>query len=239
MNTNPYGAQTIRPECGTGSRFTLIELLVVIAIIMILAVLLLPALYSVKATSEGMRCVGNMKQIGSYIVLYSDDSDGWYPKPEGEVEWGKGDPVTGGPGWTNALRIQNNAVREIFKCRSDEEREFSYSFNAHEPFMHAGEQRRSWRTNEFARSRVSPSKIILVEESKTAMFTKIDSDHDNYTQKTTPINDKVHRGFAVTFIDGHAEKIKRYDFRFVSYYTDRFSGWLGSGWTNNPNQTVR
>lgn len=219
--------------------FTLIELLVVIAIIMILAGLLLPALYSVKATSEGMRCVGNMKQIGSYIVLYGDESAGYYPKPEGEVEWEKVDPATGGPGWTNALRIQNRAVRAIFKCRSDQEREFSYSFNAHEPFARAGFQRASWRTNEFARCRVSPSRIILVEESKTAMFSKIDSDHDNYTQNTTPIDDKIHRGFAVTFIDGHAEKLKRYDFRMVTYYTDRMSGWIGSSWTNNPGQVVR
>ena len=216
--------------------FTLIELLVVIAIIMILAGLLLPALYSVKATSEGMRCVGNMKQIGSYIVLYGDENSGYYPKPEGEVEWEKVDSATGGPGWTNALRIQHRAVRAIFKCRSDQEREFSYSFNAHEPFARAGFQRASWRTNEFARCRISPSRIILVEESKTAMFSKTDSDHDNYTQKTTSINDKIHRGFAVTYIDGHAEKIKRYDFRLVTYYTDRMSGWLGNSWTNNPGQ---
>ena len=66
-------------------RFTLIELLVVIAIIAILAALLLPTLYSVKAASEGMRCVSNMKQIGTYLLMYADESSGYYPKPEGVV----------------------------------------------------------------------------------------------------------------------------------------------------------
>ena len=219
-------------------RFTLIELLVVIAIIAILAALLLPALYSVKAASEGMRCVSNMKQIGTYLLMYADESSGYYPKPEGVVEWEKTDPDTGGIGWTNALRIQNKAPRAIFKCRSDQEREFSYSFNAHEPYARAGNQRASWRNIEFARSRISTSRVILVEESKTEMFTKADSDHDNYTQRTTPVEDKRHRGFAVTFIDGHAEKLKRYDFRTVSYYTDRMSGWLGGSWTSDPAQIV-
>ena len=218
--------------------FTLIELLIVIAIIAILAALLLPALHSVKAASEGMRCVSNMKQIGTYLLMYADESSGYYPKPEGVVEWEKVDPDTGGVGWTNALRIQNKAPRAIFKCRSDQEREFSYSFNAHEPFARAGNQRTSWRTNEFARCRISTARVILVEETKTEMFFPVDSDHDNYTQRTTPVEDKRHRGFAVTFIDGHAEKLKRYDFRMVSYYTDRMSGWLGSNWTSNPGQVI-
>jgi prepilin-type N-terminal cleavage/methylation domain-containing protein len=220
-------------------RFTLIELLVVIAIIAILAGMLLPALNNARANAECMKCVGNMKQIGYYLVLYADSSNGFYPKPEGTVEWEEVDPETKGPGWTNSLRITMNAQREIFKCRGDKERQFSYSFNAHEPYIRAGSVRTSWHSSNFAKGKVSNSSIILVEETKPEMFYAVDSDHDNYTQNTTPISDAVHRGFAVTFADGHAEKLKNYNFRKVTYYTDRYSAWLGNSWTNNPNQVIQ
>lgn len=60
-----------------GARFTLIEMLVVIAIIAILAALLLPALHKSVEQGRVVRCLANLRQIGSAHQLYISDHYGF------------------------------------------------------------------------------------------------------------------------------------------------------------------
>ncbi len=59
--------------------FSLVELLVVISIVAFLVVLLFPAYRTFMERAQSVRCVGNLKQIGTGIGLYAAENDGHYP----------------------------------------------------------------------------------------------------------------------------------------------------------------
>ena len=65
------------PHLTIEKTFTLIELLVVIAIIAILASMLLPALNRARDTAKKIKCAGQLKTLGTYLILYTQDCDGY------------------------------------------------------------------------------------------------------------------------------------------------------------------
>lgn len=86
--------------------FTLIELIVVIAIICILTSLLLPSMSKVRALGRSVKCLSNVRQLGSAFQMYCDDNNDMMP--------------ANGPSpyWFNAL---NFYIRnwQIFQCPED------------------------------------------------------------------------------------------------------------------------
>jgi len=65
--------------------FTLIELLVVIAIVALLMAILLPALQRARKQARAVVCQANLKQWGSVLALYTEDSQGLLPEMGGSL----------------------------------------------------------------------------------------------------------------------------------------------------------
>jgi prepilin-type N-terminal cleavage/methylation domain-containing protein/prepilin-type processing-associated H-X9-DG protein len=76
--------------------FTLIELLVVIAIIAILAAILFPVFAQAKEAAKRTQELSNYKQISTGALIYSGDSDDFFPLHEHWVGPDAGNPT---PGW--------------------------------------------------------------------------------------------------------------------------------------------
>ncbi len=192
--------------------FTLIELLVVIAIIAVLAAMLLPALNKARERAKIIKCVSNLKQMGIFMHLYADNSDGFFPVQYYKTEspWLK---------WSEQLR---NGTGEKFsdkalQCPGDVVLfdKISYGFGYHwgrwdsAGAVYGGHV----KINQV----VMPTYLVQLIDAKSWVF----SPHKSTWEDHLPM--ERHNGvFNMLFTDGHAQSKKA---RTFGLYAGPSLGW--------------
>jgi prepilin-type processing-associated H-X9-DG protein len=100
--------------------FTFVELMVIIAVIGMIAVLLLPAFSHAKARSKRIDCVNNLKEIGTSLRVWSDESNSAYPSDVSTNLGGSKEYLTSGDVMPYFRCISNNlSSPKILVCPVD------------------------------------------------------------------------------------------------------------------------
>lgn len=208
--------------------FTLVELLVVIGIIALLISILLPSLARAREQGNRTKCLSNLRNIMSAMIIYSNENKGFYPKSATTGAGVEDDVIF----WQAARNLDHSAIapmlgrpvkREILICPSDNVDARRHTGNGGYRFSYSMNLRMS--RIKVVRVVNQTEKVVFYEEDENtlddcnasldqnASIDLLSIRHDNTRQlpdnESTGISLNGGRYGNAAFVDGHVEYVER------------------------------
>ena len=198
--------------------FSLVELLVAIAIIAVLAALAIPAIAGAQERSHSVACLGQMRQIGSAVLLYAQDNQGRFPRS------GHSAGPNHEPGWAASIAPYLGAhaadataewINREFRCPCKTgPGTYSYGMNV---FFEVGQgdsylgRPATWRCS---MQGPGPARTSLLAETRSGSGGAMTADHfmchqwSSLTAVKNAVAHDRHSGKSnFLFVDGHVETL--------------------------------
>jgi len=169
----------------------------------------------VQQSATAAACSGNLRQIGSGLLAFAGDNNGFFPIAGGVILHGASNGPTGLPGWTEQLEPYLGTDTRIYRCPGSynkvvSNRVYSYFMGARAAYLDASSNFTALKLQKLHEA----SKYILGGDITSDLFQVDDADKDDYTRNPAFGTDVIpfHNGRAnILFADGSVRSYKSFD----------------------------
>ncbi|HEY7115460.1 MAG TPA: type II secretion system protein [Tepidisphaeraceae bacterium] len=245
----PSSSSHRRVRCRRG--FTLVELLVVIGIIALLISILMPALSKARDQANRTKCLSNMRQFMTAMIMYTNENKQWLPHCNWLALEQNGGPLYGTPGWLYKWGAvgspfdgtKPDAVREtsalwplvkshdLYKCPV----QMDVPFDPNAPSRSLSSFLMNGATCSYG-STTHPDWRITAFRSDAILIWEVDEAqgwwNDGSGFPYEGITKRHGKGGTIAGIDGHAEWMSRRDYRKEAEESDSNGIVAGNPWQN-------